>query len=154
MFSAVLPTAEMLCSTGFPGGSNSKESTCSAGDPGSVPGSGRSPGGGHGYLPTPVFLLGELHGQKSLVGYSLWGHKESAMTERQSSNWAPSRGFTLPVTAIRTLLLDVRRPVSCSPEIEACFEPVRLLWLLLALGTGSQGCSQSLRTEGQDGASD
>ena len=29
---------------GFPGGSDSKESTCNAGDPGSVPGLGRSPG--------------------------------------------------------------------------------------------------------------
>ena len=33
---------------GFPGGSDSKESTCNAGDLGSVPGLGRSPGGGHG----------------------------------------------------------------------------------------------------------
>ena len=33
---------------GFPGGSAGKESTCNAGDLGSVPGSGRSPGGGHG----------------------------------------------------------------------------------------------------------
>ena len=30
--------------SGFPGGSDSKESTCNAGDPGSIPGSGRSPG--------------------------------------------------------------------------------------------------------------
>ena len=36
---------------------------------GSIPGSGRSPGGGHDQ-PTPVFLPGESHGQKSLVGYS------------------------------------------------------------------------------------
>ena len=33
---------------GFPGGSGSKESTCSAGGPGSIPGSGRSPGEGNG----------------------------------------------------------------------------------------------------------
>ena len=33
---------------GFPGGSDSKESACNAGDPGSVPGSGRSPGEGNG----------------------------------------------------------------------------------------------------------
>jgi len=32
-------------------------------------------------LPTPVFLPGEFHGQRSLVGYSPWGHKESDMTE-------------------------------------------------------------------------
>ena len=33
---------------GFPGGSDSKESACNAGDPTSMPGSGRSPGGGNG----------------------------------------------------------------------------------------------------------
>ena len=33
---------------GFPGGSDGKESTCSVGDPGSIPGSGRSPGEGNG----------------------------------------------------------------------------------------------------------
>ena len=34
---------------GFPDGSDSKESTCSAGDPGWIPGSGRFPGEGTGY---------------------------------------------------------------------------------------------------------
>ena len=33
----------------FPGGSNGKESTCNAGDLGSIPGLGRSPGEGNGY---------------------------------------------------------------------------------------------------------
>ena len=32
--------------------------------------------------PTAVFSPGESHGQRSLAGYSLWGHKESDMTER------------------------------------------------------------------------
>ena len=32
--------------------------------------------------PTPVFLPGEVHGQRSLTGYSPWGHKESDMTEQ------------------------------------------------------------------------
>ena len=31
--------------------------------------------------PTPVFLPGESHGQRSLVGYSPLSHKESDMTE-------------------------------------------------------------------------
>ena len=31
---------------------------------------------------TPVLLPGKSHGQRSLVGYSPWGHKESDMTER------------------------------------------------------------------------
>ena len=33
------------------------------------------------WQPTPVFLPRELHGQKSLVGSSPWGHKELDMTE-------------------------------------------------------------------------
>ena len=52
---------------GFLGGSDGKESACSAGDPGLIPGSGRSPGEGN-KLPTPVFLPGEFHGQRNLVG--------------------------------------------------------------------------------------
>ena len=57
---------------GFPRGSDSKESACSMGDLGLVPGSGRSPGEGNGGLPTPVFLPGEFHGQRGLTGCSLW----------------------------------------------------------------------------------
>ena len=34
------------------------------------------------WLPTLVFLSGEFHGQKSLVGYSPWGHKELDVIER------------------------------------------------------------------------
>ena len=37
---------------------------------------------GREWLPTPVFLPGEFHGQRSLVGYSPWGHKESDTAER------------------------------------------------------------------------
>ena len=33
------------------------------------------------WQPTPVFLPGECHGQRSLVGYSPWGCKESDMIE-------------------------------------------------------------------------
>ena len=40
---------------GFPGGSDSKESVCNAGDSGSIPESGRSPGEGNGHPHTPVF---------------------------------------------------------------------------------------------------
>ena len=55
-------------------------SACSAGDPGSIPGSGRSPGEGNG---NPLqFWPGESHGQRSLVGYSPWGRKESDTAEQ------------------------------------------------------------------------
>ena len=61
---------------GFPGGSNGKESARSAGDLGSIPGLGRSSGGGHGN-PLCYSCLEIPHGQRSLVGHSSWGHKES-----------------------------------------------------------------------------
>ena len=35
-----------------------------------------------GWLPTPIVLPGEVHGQRSLVGYSPWGRKESDMTSQ------------------------------------------------------------------------
>ena len=54
-----------------------KNPPANAADPGLIPGSGRSPGGGNGN----PFLPGESHGQKSLVDYSPWGHKETDMTE-------------------------------------------------------------------------
>ena len=57
------------------------ESACSAGDLDSILGSGRSPGEGNG-LPTPVFLPGKSHGQRSLAGYSLLFRKESDTSER------------------------------------------------------------------------
>ena len=47
----------------------------SAGDAGSIPGLGRFPRGGNGN-PLQVFLPGKFHGQRSLVGYSTWCHKE------------------------------------------------------------------------------
>ena len=65
----------------FPGGPDGKESACNAADLGSIPRLGRSLGEGNDD-PLPVFLPGELRGQKSLVGYSPWGRKESDMTER------------------------------------------------------------------------
>ena len=58
-------------------GSVVKNPLANVGDMGSVPGSGRSPEKG---TATPVFLPGKFHGQRSLTGYSPWGHKESDTT--------------------------------------------------------------------------
>ena len=52
-------------------------------DMASTPRSGRSPEGGNGN-PLQYSWLENPHGWRSLVGYSLWGHKESDMTERHS----------------------------------------------------------------------
>ena len=48
---------------------------------GSISGLGTSPGGGNGNL-LQCSCLEESHGQRSLVGYSPWGRKESDKTER------------------------------------------------------------------------
>ena len=42
------------------------------------------------WQPTPVFLPGESHGQRILAGYSLWGHRESDMTEQLSAHTSGS----------------------------------------------------------------
>ena len=70
---------------GFPGGSVVNNSTANARDDrdfSSIPGSGRSDGGGHD---KPIFLPGESHGQKNRVGYSPWCWKELDMTEQLST---------------------------------------------------------------------
>ena len=61
-------------------GSDSKESACNEGDLGLIPGLGRSPRGGHGDL-FQYSCLENPYGQRSLAGYSPWGHKELNMTE-------------------------------------------------------------------------
>ena len=68
---------------GFPSSSADKESSCNGEDLDLILGLGRSPGEGE-WIPTPVFLPGEFHGQKSLEIYSPWGHKGSDMSERHS----------------------------------------------------------------------
>ena len=62
---------------GLPGGPDDKESACNARDPGFI--SWRRE-----WLPTPVFLSGDFHGQRRMAGHSPWGHKESDTTERLS----------------------------------------------------------------------
>ena len=59
---------------GFPCSSTQKESACSAGDLGSIPGLGRSPGAGNCYLPQYSALENSMD--------SSWGHKELDTTER------------------------------------------------------------------------
>ena len=64
----------------FPGGSNSKESACSAEDAGLIPGSGRSPGEGNGY-PLQYSCL-ENSMDREVWWATEGGHKESDTTEQ------------------------------------------------------------------------
>ena len=60
-----------------------KESACNAGDPGSIPGLGRSPGVKNGYPLQYSCLENPMDkGLRSLAGYSPWNHKESDRTEQ------------------------------------------------------------------------
>ena len=74
---------------GFPGGSDSKVSDRSAGDPSFLGWEDplekemvRKIPWRRKWQPTPVLLPRKFHGLRSLVGYSPWGHKESDRTER------------------------------------------------------------------------
>ena len=68
---------------GFPGDSVVKNLSANAGDVGSISGSGRSPWRRKWQL-TTVFLPEKSHGQRALVDYSPWDHKEWTLL----SNWA------------------------------------------------------------------
>ena len=85
--------------TGFPDGSKGEESTCKAGDLGSIPGSGRSPGGGRGNL-LQYSYLENPHGERSLAGCSPRGRQESDTTEQPSTApcvyVSPNSQFVLP----------------------------------------------------------
>ena len=74
---------------GFPGGSVGIESAYNAGDAGDVFRKEMCSGRGcvreepwrRAWQPTPVFFLGESHGQRSIMDYSPWGRKESSTIE-------------------------------------------------------------------------
>ena len=68
-------------SSDHPSGSDSKESACDAGDLGSIPGWGRSPGEGNGY-PLRYSCLGNTTDERSLMGYSSWDSIELDMIEQ------------------------------------------------------------------------
>ena len=63
---------------GFPGSSDSKEFARNAGDPGLIPGLGRSPGEGNGN-PLQYSCLENM--DRGAQWASPWGHKESDVTE-------------------------------------------------------------------------
>ena len=63
---------------GFPGSSDDRESACNAGDPGSIPGLGRSPGEGNG---NPLQYSCLENPMDRGMGYSPWGGKELDTTE-------------------------------------------------------------------------
>ena len=70
------------------------------------------------WQPTPVFLPGEFHGQRSLVGYSPWGCKELEKTEQHSFTFTHTHQADVKqcvhVKSLR-LCLTLCDPMDCSP---------------------------------------
>ena len=74
-----------------------KNPPANAGDASSTPGLGRSLGEGK-WQPTPAALPGKSHGQRSLVGYSPWGHKRvrnDLVTKQQQNVTLQNDAFRL-----------------------------------------------------------
>ena len=119
-----------------PSSSVSKESACKAGDLGSIPGSGRSPGGGHGN-PLQYSCLENPHGQRSLEGYSPWGRKVSDTSlpsplplsltgfiylGNVNHNMAP-KAQTIQKEILREVSPPTPAPVTVSPSFLTCSRP-------------------------------
>ena len=116
-----------------------KESTCNAGDPDSVPLSGRSPGEGTGYpfqcpwvgkipwrrkrLPTPVFRPREFHGL-----YSARGHKESDMSKKSDTVVQ----LSLSVLSLKLLIFVPLCHFYCNWQIPTRFIIKKWRWLILS----------------------
>ena len=73
-------TIQIVCFHLLHSGPDGEESAYNAGDPGSIP-VGKIPWRRE-WLPIPVFLPEEAHGQSNLAGYGSWGHKESDTTDQ------------------------------------------------------------------------
>ena len=90
--------------------SDNNESICNVGYLGSIPGLGRSPGGGHGN-PLQYSCLENPHGQRSLVSYSPWSCKELDTTDQAQHSTplgAPtlSQAYALPLVHKASLSLS------------------------------------------------
>ena len=94
--------------------------TCNAGDLGSVPGLGRSPGGRHGNPLLKYFCLENPHGQRSLVSYSPWDH-------RLGHEWATKHSTEITTDLYAALRKDIR--TSHVPFIQ--FPPMVTFWKTL-----------------------
>ena len=152
-----LPTPVFL---GFPGDSDGKESACSVGDLGSIPGLGRSPGRRHGNS-LQYSCLDNLHGQRSLAGYSLWGHKESDWATKHSTclssicNWKinNSNAFEYQINKLRYKMLilvkiwqfhsllplarEDNKYNSCKSKVLICFKSFDIVHIILHSNSSS-----------------
>ena len=108
-----------------------KEPTCStgdAGDVGSIPGSGSSPGGGQSN-PLQCSCL-ENPMERSLVGYSPWGHKELDMTEATDHACTPFRPekVTLIHGILKGKVMDAVYDTRCCDTVDIWVYSLNVLY--------------------------
>ena len=111
----------------LPCSSDCKESACNVGDLGSIPWSGRSPGEGNGN-PLQFSCLENSPGQRSLAGYTPWGHKELDTTKH-----TPTMGAeTAKETEKLKRQAQNRQGAGTRPKSSRCPEwprgPIRGMW--------------------------
>ena len=82
-----------------------------------------SPGGGHGN-PLQYSCLENLHGQRSLAGYSSWAHKKLDMTEQQSTQTLKTKWMSTQTEMKNT------RPIP--PDTQGCGRPYLSIMALLS----------------------
>ena len=123
-----------------------KESACKAEDLGPIPGLGRSPWRRE-WIPTPVFLPGESHGQRSLAGYSPWDLKTEFCVciwgpkgPRGRENWVRD-GRGCPAILSSLSFPDHAGRVSCHPDFPLVSGPCRLHGLCSRSVDGVLGAS-------------
>ena len=76
------------------------------------------------WQPTPVFLPGKSHGQRRLVGYSPWGHRESDVTK------ATARTLTLYTHYLFLFCPHILYPIFCLQASPVCLHPKSLSLLI------------------------
>ena len=124
---------------GFPGGLVVKNLPASVGDMDSIPGSGRSPPWRRKWQPTHVFLPKDSHGQRSLVGYSPWGHKRDMIWKLRNNNNTrtvdlPDKTGPIPWTQLSDLVGPLFVVFHAQLITEGCINmPKHYYWLYLSL---------------------
>ena len=126
-----------ILSLGFPGGSQGKESDCNVGDLDSIPGLGKSPGGGNDN-PLHYSCLKDPHGQRSLAGYSPQGRKESDTTDWLSTAELPHFCHSEPNVCISFIFI-VLMPVIAATAAAAAKSLQSCLTLWDPIDSSPQG---------------
>ena len=92
---------------GFPGSSNGKEFACNVGEPGSIPGLGRSPGEGNAY-PLHYYCL------ENSMDRGAWWATVYGVTDTTEQ-------LTLLIFTCICIAIYITEPLSCTPEINITF---------------------------------